>query len=67
MFKLTTNIPKQIERELFECDRQLLEAEGLLERAIANRDMLMKRRTRLAARLDTGRIAGLGFESVDNA
>jgi hypothetical protein len=53
--KLITHIPKQIERELFECDRQLLEAEGVLERATANRDMLMKRRTRLAMALDDRR------------
>jgi hypothetical protein len=66
MFKLTTNIPKQIERELFECDRQLLEAEGVLERATANRDMLMKRRSRLAARLGEGamRVTGLGYEDA---
>jgi hypothetical protein len=50
-------IQKQIAEELHVCERQLLEAEGVLERAIANVTMLTARRERLLARAAPGNVA----------
>lgn len=49
--KCRTSIVDQVEDELYQCSRDLLEAEGILERAQANVAMLQARDERLRKRM----------------